>query len=95
MHYFKFLFYEFILFSLLVILNHYLDGYLNPPFTKVDLIASIISLSIYVVVFILLGKLYKRFYTISLRNKILLSIPTFIIAGLITGIIMSHVFGVE
>jgi hypothetical protein len=95
MHYFKFLFYEFILFSLLVILNHYLDGYLNPPFTKVDLIASLISLLIYVVVFILLGKLYKQFYTISLRNKILLSIPTFIIAGLITGIIMSHVFGVE
>ncbi|OLS33338.1 hypothetical protein BTR25_26500 [Bacillus sp. MRMR6] len=75
--------------------NHYLDGYLNPPFTKVDLIASIISLSIFVVFFILLGKLYKRFYTISLRNKILLSIPTFIIAGLITGIIMSHAFGVE
>ncbi|SMQ80966.1 hypothetical protein SAMN05444673_4063 [Bacillus sp. OV166] len=95
MFYFKFLFYEFILFSLLVIVNHYLDGYLNPPFTKVDLIASIISLSIFVAFFILMGKLYKRFDTISLRNKILLSIPTFIIAGLVTGIIMSHVFGVE
>ncbi|MDQ0857842.1 hypothetical protein QFZ72_001321 [Bacillus sp. V2I10] len=33
MHYLKFLFYEFILFSLLVIVNYYLDGYLNPPFT--------------------------------------------------------------
>jgi TRAP-type mannitol/chloroaromatic compound transport system permease large subunit len=95
MHYFKFLFYEFILFSLLVILNYYLDGYLIPPFTKVDLIAGIISLSIFAIFFTLLGKLYKRFYTILLRNKILLSIPTFIIAGLITGIIMSHVFGVE
>lgn len=95
MHYLKFLFYESILFSLLVIVNYYLDGYLNPPFTKDDLIASIISLSIFVVFFTLLGKLYKRFYTISLRNKILLSIPTFIIAGLITGIIMSHVFGVK
>jgi hypothetical protein len=95
MYYFKFLFYEFMLFSSLVIVNHYLDSYLTPPFTKVDLIASIISLCIFVVFFILLGRLYKLFYTISLRNKILLSIPTFIIAGLITGIIMSHVFGVE
>jgi hypothetical protein len=95
MQYFKFLFYEFILFSLIVIVNYYLDGYLNPPFTKVDLIASIISLSIFVVFFVLLGKLYKRFYTISLRNKILLTIPTCIIAGLVTGIIMSHIFGVE
>ncbi|QFT89800.1 hypothetical protein FIU87_14145 [Bacillus sp. THAF10] len=95
MHYFKFLFYEFILFSLLIIINYYLDGYLNPPFTKVDLIAGIISLSIFAVFFTLLGKWYKRFYTISLRNKILLSIPTFIFAGLITGIIMSHFFGVE
>lgn len=95
MYYIKFLFYEFMLFSSLVIVNHYLDGYLNPPFTKVDLIVSIVSLCIFMVFFILLGKLYKRFYTISLRNKILLSILTFIIAGLITGIIMSHVFGVE
>jgi hypothetical protein len=49
MFYFKFLFYEFILFSLLVIVNHYLDDYLNPPYTKIDLIASIISLSNFVV----------------------------------------------
>ncbi|WP_191561264.1 hypothetical protein [Metabacillus idriensis] len=96
MHYLKFLFYEFILFSLLVILNYYLDGYLNPPFTNVDLVASIISLSIFAAFFYtLFDKLYKRFYTISLRNKILLSIPTFIIAALMTGIIMSHVFGLE
>ncbi|UAL46499.1 hypothetical protein K7887_16540 [Sutcliffiella horikoshii] len=95
MHYFKFLFYEFILVSMLIIINYYLDGYLNPPFTKVDFIAGIITLSIFAIFFTLLGKLYKQFYTISSRNKILLSIPTFIIAGLITGIIMSHIFGVE
>ncbi len=95
MHYLKFLFYEFILFSLLVILNYYLDGYLNPPFTEVDLVVTIISISIFVVFFTLLARLYKQFYTISLRKKILLSIPTFLIAGIITGIIMSHVFGVE
>ncbi|KEZ50762.1 hypothetical protein [Metabacillus indicus] len=94
MHYLKFLSYEFILFSLLVIVNYYFDGYLNPPFTEVDLVATIISLSIFVVFFTLLARLYKQFYTISLRKKILLSIPTFLIAGLITGIIMSHVFGV-
>lgn len=93
MHYVKFLFFEFILFSLLVIVNHFLNGYLNPPFTKVDLIASIFSLSFFAFFFILMGKLYKRFDTISIRNKILLSIPTFIIAGLVTGIIGSHVFG--
>jgi hypothetical protein len=92
MHYLKFLFYEFILFSLLLILNYSLDGYLEPPFTTVDLIASIIALSIFAVFFTLSSKLNKRFYTISLRNKILLSIPTFIIASLITGIIMSHIF---
>ncbi|KEZ53089.1 hypothetical protein [Metabacillus indicus] len=94
MHYLKFLSYEFILFSLLVIVNYYFDDYLNPPFTEVDLVATIISLSIFVVFFTLLARLYKQFYTISLRKKILLSIPTFLIAGLITGIIMSHVFGV-
>ena len=87
LRYFKFLFYEFILFGLMIIVNYLYDINLGPPFTKVDVIASIICLPIIGYFLFLLFKLFKRFDNILFKNKIILSIPTFIIAALVIGII--------
>ncbi len=94
LRYFKFLFYEFILFGLIIIVNYFYDINLGPPFTKVDVIASIICLPIIGYFLFLLFKLFKRFDNILLKNKIILSIPTFIITALVIGIIFSN-FGIQ
>lgn len=94
LHYFKFMFYEFILFGLIIIVNYFYDSYLNPPFTTVDLIASIIFLPILGYLLFLLIKLFKQFHTITVKNKVLLSIPTFVITALMIGIILSS-FGIQ
>ncbi|WP_082918253.1 hypothetical protein [Oceanobacillus sp. Castelsardo] len=89
MHYFKFLFYELILFGLIIIANYFYDSNLNPPFTKVDVMASIVFLPILGYLLFMLIKLFKRFDNILLKNKIILSIPTFILSALVIGIIFS------
>ena len=94
LRYFKFIFYEFILFGLIIIVNYFYDINLSPPFTKVDVIASIICLPIIGYFLFLLFKLFKRFDNILLKNKIILSIPIFIIAALVIGIIFSN-FGIQ
>ncbi len=91
LYYFKFLFYEFILFSLIIIVNYLFDGYFQHPFTRVDLIAGVIFLPVLVCLLFVLTKLFKRFNAISVRNKIILSIPTFIITVFVIGIILSRV----
>lgn len=86
--YIKFLFYESIIFISFFILNFYQNKSLGPPFTKTDLIAILISLPTYMFLFILSVKWFARFDTISIKNKILVSILAIIISGFITGFIM-------
>lgn len=94
MYYFKFLFYEFILFSLIIVVNYFYDINFGPPFTKVDVIASIICLPVLGYLFFFVIKLFKRFDNILLKDKIILSILTFTITVLVNGIIFSS-FGIK
>lgn len=89
MNYIKFFVFEFILFALLVIVNYFFDGYLKHPFTKVDLIAIIIFLPVLGCLLFMLTKLFKKFDDITVKNKIILSIPAFIITVFFLGIILS------
>lgn len=91
MQYFKFLIQESILFGLIIIVNYFYDINLGPPFTKTDVIASIICLSILGYLLFLLFTLFKRFDNIVLKNTIILSIPNFIITALVIGIIFSSI----
>lgn len=85
MIYFRFCFYQFFLFSTLFFMNINFDKYISKPFTRVDLIAICISVPILIILFIAVSKLYRRFGVIRLRNKILISIPIFIISVLLAG----------
>lgn len=85
MIYFRFCFYQFFLFSTLFFMNINFDKYISKPFTRVDLIAICISVPILIILFIAVSKLYRRFEDIRLRNKILISIPIFIISVLLAG----------
>lgn len=81
----RFCMYQFILFSLLYVINIPLDIFISKPFTSVDFIAICISAPIIISGYIVVNKLYRRFENIRLRNKILISIPTAIIAVLFIG----------
>lgn len=87
MNHFKFFIYQFILFSTAFLANIYFNKYISPPFTRVDLIAICTFLIIFIVSFVLIDKLYKRFRSIRLLNKILLSIPAFILAIVLIGLL--------
>ncbi|TXL65686.1 hypothetical protein FHP05_06065 [Cerasibacillus terrae] len=86
MNWVRFFIYQFILFIALLLLNVYSDSYISKPFTRVDLIAICISTPIFVLIVVLIGKLYMRFKT-KLRNKILLSITAFVLAIICIAII--------
>lgn len=85
MIYFRFCFYQFFLFSTLFFMSINFDKYISKPFTRVDLIAICISVPILIILFVAVSKLYRRFEVIRLRNKILISIPIFIISVLLAG----------
>ena len=91
MHDVKFLIQESILFGLIIIVNYFYDIHLGPPFTKVDVIASVICLPILGYLLFLAFTLFKRFDSISLKSKIILSILNFIIIAFMIGIIFSSV----
>lgn len=76
----KFLFYQFLLIAILLVLNALLDKYISRPFSLIDLIAIFIGLPLYLLVFRLEFRLFDRFTTIRLRYKILLSVFAFILA---------------
>ncbi|GGP16061.1 hypothetical protein GCM10011346_46530 [Oceanobacillus neutriphilus] len=94
MNYVKFLICEIILFGLLIIVNYFFDGYIQHPFTEVDLIAIIIFFPIIGFILFSFTKLFKKFHTIPFRNKIILSIPAFIVIVIAIGIILSS-FGIQ
>jgi hypothetical protein len=80
MNYAKFLGYQFILVTGILVVNTYADRYISHPFTRVDLIAILISLPLFVLLVSLISLLYRRFNSIRLRNRILLTIAAFILA---------------
>lgn len=85
MNYVRFCIYQFILFCILFVININFDKYISKPFHRVDLIAICISVPIIIIIFSVVGKVYRQFEAIRLRNKVLLSIPTFIISILFIG----------
>lgn len=85
MNYVRFCICQFILFSVLFVINISLDKYISKPFTRVDLVAIGLSVPIIIIVYSVANKLYRRFEIIRLRNKILISILTFIISILFIG----------
>jgi hypothetical protein len=78
MNNFKFIIYQFLLFSVALVTNVFFDKHIGPPLDFTDLISLIISIPIYIFVAFLIKKLYKRHNTVSLRNKIPLSILSLI-----------------
>ena len=80
MDYVKFCIYQFILFIALIIINIPLDKYISKPFTSIDLIAICISILFILILYRVLNRIYKKFENIELRNKILISIPIFLLS---------------
>lgn len=79
MNHVKFVIGQFVLFTLLLIVNSYADSYISKPFSRVDFIAICVSAPIFMLIVSLIGRLYRRFNT-TLRNKVLLSITAFILS---------------
>ncbi len=86
-YYLRFFIYQFILFCTLFVINIVFDSYIGKPFTRVDLIAICIFIPVGIIIFSVIDKLYKQFKAIRLRNKILISIPTFILSILFIGLL--------
>lgn len=79
MLYIRYMFYQSLLFTVIVIMNYYLDPYLTPPFTIVDATAILVSLSALFVVMLVVVKLYRPFKGLRYRTKFLLSVPAFLL----------------
>ena len=80
MLYLRYVFYQSLLFTVIVIMNYYLDPYLTPPFTMVDATAILVSLLVLFVVMTLVVKLYRPFKGVRYRTKFFLSVPAFLLA---------------
>lgn len=80
MRYGKFLSYQYLLVTAILVVNIYADRYISHPFTRVDLLAILISLPLFISLISLISLLYHRFNSIRLRNRILLTIAAFILA---------------
>lgn len=65
---------QFILFSVLILTNFYLDGYISKPFTRTDLIAIVIGVAILILCLSLYTQLKKRLKPIRVFNKIFFTI---------------------
>lgn len=82
----RFFLYQSILFSTMLIMNYYFfDKYISKPFTHIDLIATVVLLIILKLAlkWKWIDKFYEPFKSIRYKNKILLSIPAFILATII------------
>lgn len=80
MVYLRYVFYQSLLFTVIVIMNYYLDPYLTPPFTMVDATAILVSLLVLFVVMTVVVKLYRPFKGVRYRTKFFLSVPAFLLA---------------
>ncbi|WP_430489129.1 hypothetical protein [Rossellomorea marisflavi] len=80
MLYLRYVFYQSLLFTVIVIMNYYLDPYLTPPFTMVDATAILVSLLVLFVVMTVVVNLYRPFKGVRYRTKFFLSVPAFLLA---------------
>ncbi|MFK2825364.1 hypothetical protein QYG89_06640 [Bacillus sp. B190/17] len=95
MNHFRFFVCQLILFSAMFVANVYFDEYISPPFTRVDFIAICLSLPFFIIFFALIDKPYKRFQSIRLRYKIVLSILAFIMGVLLIGFLENVWFEIK
>ena len=93
MEYLRYSFYQFLLFCTFFVLNIIFDHYVNYPFTRVDTIAIVIGISVVFLILLLQSRLYKRFDSIKMRKKIMISIPILIISISFVGYMGYTVFG--
>lgn len=91
MLYVKFCFYQFLLFSLLFVVNIVMEPYANEHFTRKDFIAMIITIPILLMIFSNIDKLFRKFHNIRWLQKILISIPVFILSALFIGYIVHSI----
>lgn len=90
---FKFFVFQSILFSVLFVFNFYFNEYISPPFTAIDLIATCIYVLFAILVWKTIARFYKYFSDIRFLNKVLLSIPAFILAIFLGGFLLSVLIG--
>ncbi|MGG4491225.1 hypothetical protein [Metabacillus idriensis] len=83
----RFFTYQFILFSAVITFNLCIDPYLGKPFTLVDFIVIVISGALFYFGYKLIEKEYKLFSNIRFLMKIFVSIPAFLLAGAVVGLI--------
>ncbi|KIL52706.1 hypothetical protein KR50_00350 [Jeotgalibacillus campisalis] len=76
---------------LLILTSFYAGSYIGKPFSFTDLIALVISLIIWSLVFYFYRTTTKRLNYISKLNKILLSFLALIIAAFIIGLITGEI----
>ncbi|OCA90319.1 hypothetical protein A8F95_21250 [Bacillus wudalianchiensis] len=93
MKHFKFFVFQSILFSVFFVFNFYFNEYISPPFTGVDLIATCMFVLLAILVWKPIDRFYTHFSDIRFRVKVLLSIPSFILASLLGGITLSLLTG--
>lgn len=86
-YYLKFIVYHFLIFIVMIVFAYYWGDYLSPPFTFVDLLAGIVGLTIFRILFGLISKVFQQFDTISSFKKVILTIMSFICSVLVVGII--------
>jgi len=87
MNYFIFFIYQFTLGSLLFTANVYFDQLVSLPFTRVDFLVIVIFIFLVISFWNLLEKLYRRFQSIRLWKKVLLSIMAFLLGVLFIGLL--------
>ena len=79
------------LFSIILLTNFYIGGYIGKPFTYTDLIAILIEITILILAFTLTDKLKRSLKPPKVLNKILLSLFAFIISFSFIGIIIGEI----
>ncbi|WP_071458869.1 hypothetical protein [Bacillus massilinigeriensis] len=86
-----FAFSQSLFFAIIILINYVSDPYLGSPFTVVDLVVILLSMLTYITLFKINMKIYARFSSVSLKNKIGLSILGFILAVLVLGYLDGYV----
>lgn len=68
------------IFSFLIISNVFLNDYISSPFTKTDLITTLVVALIVIPFISQIEHIYKPFRTIKTKSKVILSIIAFVTA---------------
>lgn len=80
MKYIKFTILQFLLFIIGLTISYLSDMYISKPFSYVDLLAICITIPIILFFYRIIVTVYKSFSMISKLNKVLISIPVFVLS---------------